>query len=324
MKGIPITMTAAADDDGRRLDRILRKALPDLPLSRLHRLLRKGGVLVNNLPGKAADRVMAGQVITIFSGSAGMADRIPPTSGEPPDAAKAVITPRTDDVPPALDILWEGPDLLAVNKPSGIAAHGPESLETRVQAYLAGKLPPSLSFRPGPLHRLDKPTSGIMVFSKTLEGARYFSALIREGGLIKRYLALVSGVLDKPEVWEGSLIRDTQQGKTFTVPPETAGAKNARTRVKALSSIRGITLIMAEIETGRTHQIRAQAAAHGHPLLGDRKYGGPFLPGGFLLHAYSLEGPGDRLPPLITAPLPALFQKKIGELFGDNILRTMD
>jgi 23S rRNA pseudouridine955/2504/2580 synthase len=240
-----------------------------------------------------------------------------------------------------LDILWEGAGLLVLNKPAGLAVHGEsrrqtDTLERRVQAYLSGRLPPSLSFKPGPLHRLDKPTSGIIVFSESLEGARHFSALLQEGRIRKRYLAILDGALTKDEAWDDMLVRDKAARKTLIAPaaetngPVDAAAKPAHTRAAPLAWARNDghvrTLVRLEIGTGRTHQIRAQAARRGHPLSGDRKYGGRPIPGnaGFFLHAAELELPEDfpgktqgpqNIPRIIKAPLPELFGRVLGTIF---------
>jgi 23S rRNA pseudouridine955/2504/2580 synthase len=223
-------------------------------------------------------------------------------------------------------ILWEGAGLLVLNKPVGLAVHGPAGLETQVQAYLAPKLPPSLSFKPGPLHRLDTPTSGLIVFSTGLAGARSFSALLRSRSIRKTYLALLDGWLDRDEIWEDALVRDREKGKSFPADPGDDDAQEARTRVYPLAqSPEPVphTLARLEIDTGRTHQIRAQAAAHGHPLTGDRKYGGSEQRNGFLLHAWTLELPeqaAQSLPGMtrrLTAPLPDNFRRRIRELFGE-------
>jgi 23S rRNA pseudouridine955/2504/2580 synthase len=312
-----MNLRAGADDNGRRLDRILRKALPDLPLSGIHRLLRKGRILVDGKAAGAEDRVAAGSIIAIPDSAAALPSSLP-------------VQPRRPS--PVLDILREEADLLFINKPPGLAVHGPASLNDAVQAYLANKIRRSLSFKPGPLHRLDKPTSGIIAFSKTLEGARFFSALIREGRIKKQYLAVVNGLVEGPAVWEDFLVRDQELRKTQPVG-EMAGtsspgtAKQARTRIRPLALYTGgltragpehCSLILAEIETGRTHQIRAQAAIHGFPLAGDKKYGGPYQPGGFLLHAWKLELPesgGEKRPRIITAPPPPDFCARVEELF---------
>jgi 23S rRNA pseudouridine955/2504/2580 synthase len=332
-----VELRAGDDDDGRRLDRILRKALPALPLSGIHRLLRQKQVLVDGLPGQAAARIRSGQFIRVEGLEMPESGRLPPGGirGLPPGKPFRVI--------------WSGAGLLVLNKDAGVQVHGPNGLDEQARAFLRGKLPASLSFRPGPLHRLDKPTSGILVFSASLEGARIFSALLRARLLRKRYLALVDGKLTAPALWEEALVRDTrrkkteasvlprQDGRRKTGPENVYGpAKTARTRVFPLTARGAYSLLLLEIETGRTHQIRSQAAFHGHPLAGDRKYGGSFLSEGFLLHALSLEFPpkpgemrengawdaagwdelwGKKL----WAELPGAFLTRIRRIFGEKI-----
>jgi 23S rRNA pseudouridine955/2504/2580 synthase len=330
-----IELIAQTDDAGRRLDRILRKALPDTHLSLLYRLLRQNKVLVDGKRASAGCRVGAGQRISISG--------IDPSSG---GLSRASGSPSVRSAPPPsapdLDIILEGHGLLILNKPSGLPVHGRNSLDSLVQDYLRLRLSPSLSFRPGPLHRLDTGTSGIIVFSTSLEGARCFSALIREGKVRKRYLALADGIIKGPELWEDSLFRDRERRKTLvaqplTAPEEADGVKKASTLIRPLAASgtasrwnigeyqrgpgTGYTLILAEIKTGRTHQIRSQAASRGHPLAGDLKYGGSFQADGFFLHAFSLDTGGNPIsatPLSLTAPPPRRFLKKIAEIFGNN------
>jgi 23S rRNA pseudouridine955/2504/2580 synthase len=337
-----LELRAAEGDEGRRLDRVLRKALPRLPLSRIHRLLREGRIRVDGRRAAPGDRVQAGQIIRVPAENGGPAAS--GGTGSPVETAELAVCPDSGN----LDIIFESPHILALNKPAGLAVHGPHSLDTRVRAYLAPRLPPSLSFSPGPLHRLDKPTSGIVVFSVSLRGARLFSALLRKHSLIKRYLAVVEGSIETPGVWEDRLLRDRDQRKTLPAEDAEAGGgsargKPARTRFKPLSRGKGFTLLELEPDTGRTHQIRAQAAFHGRPLAGDRKYGGdtnPVREGrsgagpdiSFLLHAWRLEVPpsypaekdthteetGPVLPPLLEAPLPDYFRETLLRLFGER------
>ncbi|MDR3146070.1 MAG: RluA family pseudouridine synthase, partial [Treponema sp.] len=173
---MPPQLRAGADDDGRRLDRIVRRALPELPLSAIHRLFRQGRILLDGVPAAPDRRVRAGQVIGFPGDAASRRGNRFPEAKDPPESRL-----------PPLDILRETPDLLFLNKPAGILVHGPGSLDAGVRAYLGPKRSPSLSFRPGPLHRLDKPAGGVIVFSASLAGARYFSALLREGRIVKRY-----------------------------------------------------------------------------------------------------------------------------------------
>jgi 23S rRNA pseudouridine955/2504/2580 synthase len=306
---MPLNLIAGADDSGRRLDRVLRKALRQTPLSAIHRMLRQGMVLVDGRKAGADSRVLAGETITVLGrGYEG--------------ASKKQLAPNenknTLDLP---EILFEGSGLLILNKPAGLSVHGRESVDNMVQSYLVPKLRPSLSFKPGPLHRLDRPSSGVLVFSASLEGARLFSAMMRDGKIKKQYLAVVEGYVENSEVWKDELFRDSKVKKTFTGNTDEnnsrhAKGKDAITRVKALVGNKDHSLVLFEIETGRTHQIRAQTASRRHPLLGDKKYGGGPLSGGFLLHAWRLYLP-PPFPPMVEAPLPENFKDKIEKLFGN-------
>jgi len=295
------------NDAGRRLDRILRKALPDHPLPLLHRLMRQGKVLADGKPARAGDRIGSGVRLRVPLDNN---ERKPAVSDVPLDNNER--KPGVSDVPyGAPDIIWRDAGLLAVNKPAGLAVHGHGSLDAMVRSFLAGTLPPSLSFKPGPLHRLDKPSSGIVVFSVNLEGARLFSSLMRERKARKTYLAIVEGNVGGEEYWEDLLVRDKDRRKTFVLQEKTDGSRDAVTKIRPVAAGSGYSLITAEIATGRTHQIRAQAAFHGYPLLGDGKYSGRGN-GGFFLHAWKM----DFLSFSIEAPPPGKFIEKTEALFG--------
>jgi 23S rRNA pseudouridine955/2504/2580 synthase len=322
-----MTLTAAPDDDGRRIDRVLRKALGALPLSALHRLLRKGAILLDGNKAGPESRVAAGSVITLPEGVYAETAGTAPARAAGPPAQKP-------------DILFEGAGLLVINKRAGDAVHGPlsGSLAERVGEYLKGTIQPSLSFKPGPLHRLDKGTSGVLVFSTSLEGAKRFSEALREGRIKKTYLAILEDAGGKAvpdeDFWEDSLVRDKNRRKTYVsksannrysgVRVVGSPVKGARTALTVLGRAEygGAKLLLARllIETGRSHQIRAQAAYHGCPLWGDVKYagkrqGGAAPPGGFFLHAASLEfPPGFGGPLRVEAPLPPDFAGMVKKL----------
>ena len=317
-----LELKAAADDDGRRLDRILRKALKDLPLSGIHKLLRKGSVLVNGKKAGANYLVKTEDSITV-----NLEEKTLPSTSRKEKPAES-HTKR-----PPLDIIYRGEGLLILNKPTGQVVHGgKDSLEDMVLSYLKPELPPSLSFKPGPLHRLDKPSSGLIVFSTSLEGARSFSTLMRERKIKKYYLAIVEGEIREEQTWQDNLTRDKSQKKTkkvlVTLSEKLTNTKTALTKITPIATsdhsgvVRPCTLIKAEIVTGRTHQIRAQAASHGHPLLGDVKYGGK-MGSRLFLHAWRIEIPpsAPSAPSAIyVAPLPEAFQEVIDELFGNKKL----
>jgi 23S rRNA pseudouridine955/2504/2580 synthase len=299
-----LRLEAGANDDGRRIDRVLRAACADLPISAIYRLLRKGLVLIDGKRAGLSSRVGSGQVI-----------EAPVTSIQRTKSALKTVPACGDGW--QLSVLYEGQGILAVNKPYGITSQ--EELGARVRTYLDGKVEPSLSFRPGPLHRLDREASGVMVFGSSLAGARRFSALMRGGLLRKTYIALVEGALRGELVWDDRLLYDRRARRSAVMDGKGAAAsetavKYAQTKVFPVESCGALTLVRAEISTGRTHQIRAQSAAHGFPLYGDRKYGSKNRPPLFL-HAVRLDFPEDcPFPGSITAKVPPVFIKKLAEL----------
>jgi 23S rRNA pseudouridine955/2504/2580 synthase len=157
-----------------------------------------------------------------------------------------------------------------------------------------------------------------MVFGSSLAGARLFSTLMRGGLLRKTYIALVEGILRGERVWDDHLLYDRRARRSAVtdgkgVAASETAVKYAQTRIFPVKSCGGITLVRAEIGTGRTHQIRAQSAAHGFPLYGDRKYGGKNRPP-FFLHAVRLDFPADcPFPASIMAPVPPAFIQKLAE-----------
>jgi len=334
-----IELKAGKDDSGRRLDRILRKALPDLSLSLIHRLLRQKKILVDNKPASPNNRIEQGMVIKVYAPAIHMGNQVNNTIVNyeismvnkkkshlrTPNPKPSTLNPI---LPAALPpILWQGSGIIVFNKPQGLSTHGPQSLDSIVNTWLGSgsPLPHSLSFRSGPLHRLDKPTSGAIAFSKTLEGARLFSSLLRERKLEKSYIAIVEGCIEGEESWRDALSHDKKARKSFvkTHGEIVPGAKGAVTIVNPLSSNGRYSLIEARIKTGRHHQIRAQAASHGHPLAGDIKYGAKPLPsqshgGSYFLHAWKIlcNARPEGFPRVVIAPLPEAFQSQIAALFG--------
>jgi 23S rRNA pseudouridine955/2504/2580 synthase len=298
-------LKAGLNDDGRRIDRILRRFCADLPVSAIHRLLRKGRVLIDGKRAEQGKRVRDGQLIEVR----GVDTR-----------ARSDFSRRLDKPVPAknkINVLYEGGGILAIDKPCGMRVQ--EELGAMARAYLEGKTAPSLSFTPGPLHRLDRWASGVLVFGCSLAGAQLFSALMRESLLQKTYIALLEGSLRGEQVWQDNLFYSNTLRKTQSATSaQIDGGKYAETHAAPLELCGGFTLAKIEIKTGRTHQIRAQAAARGFPLYGDRKYGGKNHPP-FFLHAYSLMFPKDSPFPLsIYAPVPSAFAQKLSELGFDS------
>ena len=290
--------TAGRDDDGRRLDKIIRIFLSDTPLPEIYKLLRKGLIKVNHKKAKPEDRVSEGDIISI---AGFLFDKTPAPDPKSAQKSDPGITSRKVD----LKIVFENEHLLIIDKPYDRTVHGEkDGLYKDVLEYLSDKKEKtSLSFRPGPLHRLDRRTTGLLVFSKSIEGAHWFSEGIKNHTIHKKYIGLAEGTLAASEYWEDCLGANTENDNTskndgfFTVE-ENEDGQLAQTQATPLAygKLNGkpVTLVEYAIKTGRKHQIRAQSSIHKHPLAGDKAYGGSQLKNAdreFYLQAYSLSFP---------------------------------
>jgi 23S rRNA pseudouridine955/2504/2580 synthase len=290
--------TAGPNDKGKRADRIIRQFIKDQPLSAIYKAFRKGLIRINDKKSKPETKVQEGDSIFIYKSLLETLENKPDTS---PGAIKGLEK----------QIIYEDDKLLALNKLSGQIIHGEKgSLEEMVRNYLEGRISQSLSFRPGPLHRLDRNTSGLIFFSKSIEGAREFSEELQNKNFIKFYLALLDGKLTDKEQWIDNLERDSQKGISYVTKK---GGKEAISTAWPLFTSDNYTLAVIKIETGRTHQIRVQASFHGYPLSGDSKYKGSPLQDGFFLHSLTIRS---------TRGKSSLIKKEITALPGkENIKR---
>lgn len=295
---------AGPDDDDRRLDRIIRKFSDQESLSGLYKAIRKGLIKVNDKKTDSSFHVHNGDKISI---AAFLVDK-----QEKKSESSSVMLP----------VILETKDLLFINKPYDIPVHGSQdSLDVLVQNYFSSKnkQETSLSFRSGPLHRLDRKTTGLLCFSMSLKGARWFSENIATHRIHKTYQGIIQGRLEGKEHWVDCISRDYEEEKNFQTVQVNSGDRDEKTADTTVTPVSygkykdtDYTLVQFEIKTGRTHQIRAQSSFHGHPLLGDTAYGGKKLDAGqdFFLHATILEFPEDnplQLPDRIEAPLPQAF-----------------
>lgn len=285
------------DDHDRRLDRIVRRFLPDISLSGIYKLLRKGLIRIDGKKVSRDFHVMEGNELGIAPFLLG--------------SVKPAAVPEPSDFIP--DILLETRDLLFINKPCGISVHGEGGLDQLIPQTVDSCS--SLSFRTGPLHRLDKDTTGILTFSRSLEGARWFSRAVGEHLLEKYYLGVAEGILLTGAEWQ-DMAEDGKLMITRVVP--LAWTDNVHPP---------LTFARFRIITGRKHQIRIQSSRRGHPLFGDTKYGSDAKIASYFLHASRIVFPSGRpetIPAKVFAPLPERFRAKIGELFGVDVLAHIE
>ena len=239
-----------------------------------------------------------------------------------------------------LSILYEDPFCLAVIKPAGQftqgtwAPPGEETLEQGVRRHLNPDNPAEAYV--GILHRLDRPVSGLLLWAKTQKAARRLSKQFENRQVRKTYWAIVERTSPKSpsqaECWEDWLTAAGPDGKVRVMPANTPNARRARTDVRLLSSDRlpesNLGWLEMRPETGRTHQLRVQAAIRGMPILGDTIYGStrpwPF-PQGIALHARELQirHPADQSSLVLKAPLPETWREfGFVEIERDDTLRA--
>jgi 23S rRNA pseudouridine1911/1915/1917 synthase len=213
----------------------------------------------------------------------------------------------------SLAILYEDNHLLAVDKPAGLAtmgaAEGEASLVTVARHYLKERYHKPGNVYIGVVSRLDALATGVVVLAKTSKGAARLSEQFRAGRVEKTYRAAVEGTVEPPSgECRGWISKDDRRQRMFVHDQPHPGGQEAILAYRTRQRLREITLLEVQLETGRKHQIRVQLAALGHPILGDRKYGGkmPF-PAGIALHAWKLrlEHPTKKTPLELEAPLPA-------------------
>ncbi|MCE5189263.1 MAG: RluA family pseudouridine synthase [Eubacteriales bacterium] len=283
----------------------------ELSRTQAQRLIRDGSILLNEKAAKPNATTNPGDVVEITF----------------PDAAETDVLP--EDIP--LDIVYEDSDLLVVNKPQGMVVHpapGHESgtLVNALLYHVSGLSGIGGERRPGIVHRIDRMTSGLLVVAKNDAAHHALSEQFQNRTAHRSYLALVDGNLKQDQgTINAPLARHPVDRKRMAV---LAGGKEAVTHWTVAARYGQYTLLQVELETGRTHQIRAHMASIQHPVTGDDVYGRekmPFGLSGQALHGYRLRflHPRDQREMLFYAPIPPYFitaLQKAGETRSENEL----
>ena len=264
-------LTIGQNDAGQRLDRFLAKAVPLLPASLAQKYIRIKRIKCNGARAERDTRLQAGDVLQLY---------INDEFFDKPREDNAFLTVAA----PKLNIVYEDDQILLVDKRPGVAVHPHDGAEygrtliDHIQAYLYQKREwrprEENAFTPALCNRIDRNTGGIVIAAKTAEALRVMNQKIKDRELDKRYLAIVEGT-PKPPVGSltGYLFKDAKKNRVFVTDTPQTGSKSCRTDYRVLATRNGLSLVECELITGRTHQIRAQFAHAGHPLLGDGKYG---------------------------------------------------
>jgi 23S rRNA pseudouridine1911/1915/1917 synthase len=283
-------LTAEAADRGKRLDAFLHQRLPEYSRSRLQTWIREARVHVNGVAGKPSTTLRGSEEIAV----------------EP--AHLAALKATAEDIP--LSILYEDPSVVAIDKPAGMVVHAGAGVHsgTVVNALLHRfSLLSSIGgdLRPGIVHRLDRFTTGVLLVAKTDAAHRDLADQFQSRKVEKVYLTLVEGALTGSGRIQKPIARDPRNRARMTARLDSG--RTALTDWKMLESFTGFTFLEIRIGTGRTHQIRAHMAALGHPVAGDRLYGGKPSPWNrYFLHAHRLgfRSPATGRQVVVESALP--------------------
>jgi 23S rRNA pseudouridine1911/1915/1917 synthase len=280
-----------------RIDKFLTQRIENTSRNRIQNVIDVGGVLVNGNPVKGSYKVKPLDIISIVMPH-------PPRDTE--------VYP--EDLP--IDIIYEDDDVIMINKAAGMVVHpGFNNYSgTLVNAlvYHFQQLPqlPGNEGRPGLVHRIDKDTSGLLLVSKNERAITYLAKQFYDHTITRKYLALVWGDLPEDGTVTGYIGRSAKDRKVMAIYSEEDKGKWSVTHYKVLERLGYVTLIECELETGRTHQIRAHMKHLGHPLFNDSSYGGNRILKGTVFSKYKsfVENCFEML------PRQALHAKSLGFL----------
>ena len=265
------------NDAGQRLDRFTAKVVPLLPSSLAQKYIRIKRIKVNGKGSKRDYKLAVDDTVQMY-----INDEFFDIPNE-----KNIYLKISD---PALDIVYEDENIILINKPVGTLCHGDSdfdyvSIISRVQAYLqkSGEWRPrdENSFTPALCNRIDRNTSGIVIAAKNAETLRIINEKLKQQEIDKYYITIVHGIPNpKNATLERYIFKDAVKNRVYVTKNNQPGAKTAIMEYRTIASTNldtpqktGLSLLECKLITGRTHQIRAQLADIGHPILGDGKYG---------------------------------------------------
>ena len=308
------SFTITKNDAGQRLDKYIRKSLPDLPQSLMYKYIRMKRIKINSKRAEISTKLCEGDTVDMYIN----------------DEFFTVKETRYDftGASRSLDIVYEDENILLLNKKSGLLSHpdDKEYIDTligRVKRYLyeKGEYNPDneASFTPALVNRIDRNTVGIVIAAKNAEALRVLNQKMKDRELHKRYMCIVHGIMkDRERTLTGYLEKNEAQNRVYIEKNAGRNTKTIRTRYRLIATAGQLSLLEVELLTGRTHQIRVHMASIGHPLLGDGLYGARCPDKGLegqCLHARRLRLVHPRTGELMC------FESELPEYFTDILCR---
>lgn len=315
---------------GQRLDKYLNKLLKEAGKSFLYKMLRKKNITLNNKKADGSEHLQAGDEIRLFFSD----ETFEKFAGTPVQAVPQAPPAAAAKLPP-VKIIYQDEDVMILNKPAGILSQKAKADDVSLNEYILqyllkkGKVTREsmATFRPSVCNRLDRNTSGIVTAGITYRGARELSNMLQKRSADKRYLALVKGVLKRPDHLKGWLVKDKESNLVTVQQTETEDAQEIETAYFPLGNNGRMTLLEIHLITGKSHQIRAHLASTGHPVVGDTKYGEESINGWYhrtyhghyqLLHSWKLSFPAD------SCSLEGLAGHTFRASLPDNFIRVLE
>ncbi len=306
------------NEENQRFDKYLKKLLPNASTSFLYKMMRKKNIVINKRKVEGNEKLKVGDVVSIFLSDETF-DKFHVNLEE---LKKEYDQLKTLNLK-GLKVVFEDDEMIVADKPYNMLSQKASNKDLSANEYILGYMinkgelsfEEYQTFRPSVVNRLDRNTTGLLLFGKTLNALQELGEGIRERKIEKYYRAVVAGELKEELELKGYLLKDEKTNKVSFHKEQVEGSDYIETGVKPILNKNGLTLVEIHLITGKTHQIRLHLSTIGHPILGDMKYGDERVNKKYyeshkvnhqLLHAYRLEFPDGKV---VTAEPANIFEK---------------
>lgn len=306
------------NEENQRFDKYLKKLLPNATTSFLYKMMRKKNIVINKKKVEGNEKLKAGDVVSIF-----LSDETFEKFHVNLEELKKEYDILKSLTLKGLKVVYEDDEMIVADKPYNMLSQKASDKDLSANEYLLGYMinkgelsfEEYQTFRPSVVNRLDRNTTGLLLFGKTLNALQQLGEGIRERSIEKYYRAVVAGELKEELELKGYLLKDEKTNKVTFYKEQVEGSDYIETGVKPIKCNNGLTLVEIHLVTGKTHQIRLHLSTIGHPILGDMKYGNEKINKKYyeshkvnhqLLHAYRLEFPDGKV---VIAEPASVFEK---------------